>query len=811
MDDEAPPPPPPDDGGSSDESDHEPAPPPTSTTSLQLPPQSLLTKIKAGQDSPLYWEELVEKKNELVRFGRQLEQQLQNLFEYDGDGKGKPKKKPPSTSSISPDRNVKGKQLFQKSAKSPISKGKGLFGKKFKALPSMGGGSSKSSAVRGSNSSNKLSDVASDADADVRDSPGSGPLAPMRAPRSPKKIEKIYDNYSGFVVEHARIRDEGGAARYEKITTALMKIALAQEVLHSEMTFFFTEGKAMVEQVKAMERKFKDYESLHQRYTIKFQKYLSVKTTADKGRQSEVDEKLVKKKKELELQRFDLDASIRLIDAKRESSVLAPLNGLMHSYLEFFTQGYKLLHPLENELKVMSEHVKEGNKYAKKQLSESREEKKENLRDFDKEAEAVKVSSAAASAATGSGIRDLETTQKTSSSTSKTGYLFMPSQHHTQVWVELQGAILDIQPMNGLRPDTRKYPQQFPIHLCTVKEDRTSKLRFAFSVITAQKTVTLQADNHKECMEWISVIQNAIMAGLDGQLSEGSSTGKSPEQQKKLMEQEKEKKAKEKILKDLQRIKGNHICADCDAKDPDWVSLNLGIMICRDCSGVHRALGVHISKVRSIKLDKIDSFLMQYLQTVGNENSNSIWESSLSNNPAHLKMRPTSSSDRGSREAFIRDKYEKKAFVGPNKNKPVAKLNSRLWKAIEDDNSLAMLEALAWGADPNHSNAAEDGRTALHQAVMYRNPILVELLLQHPGTAIDRKEVRGWTPLHYAAYQDDLETVEMILLRGGTRLAKVTDGEGLTPLESASAHNEEALECAKILQEAAEKAAARNR
>jgi stromal membrane-associated protein len=59
-----------------------------------------------------------------------------------------------------------------------------------------------------------------------------------------------------------------------------------------------------------------------------------------------------------------------------------------------------------------------------------------------------------------------------------------------------------------------------------------------------------------------------------------------------------------KILAAELKKPGNDVCADCGCKGPRWASTNLGIYVCISCSGIHRSLGTHISKVKSTNLDK---------------------------------------------------------------------------------------------------------------------------------------------------------------------------------------------------------------
>ncbi|CAL9754075.1 unnamed protein product [Musa acuminata subsp. burmannicoides] len=111
-----------------------------------------------------------------------------------------------------------------------------------------------------------------------------------------------------------------------------------------------------------------------------------------------------------------------------------------------------------------------------------------------------------------------------------------------------------------------------------------------------------------------------------------------------------------KILEGLLKLPENKECADCKSKGPRWASVNLGIFICMQCSGIHRSLGVHISKVRSATLDTWLPEQVAFIQTMGNEKANSYWEAELPANYGRVGI-----------ESFIHAKYKEKRWVPQNK------------------------------------------------------------------------------------------------------------------------------------------------
>ena len=149
-------------------------------------------------------------------------------------------------------------------------------------------------------------------------------------------------------------------------------------------------------------------------------------------------------------------------------------------------------------------------------------------------------------------------------------------------------------------------------------------------------------------------------------------------------------------------VKYNSSCADCGQKRPEWVSLNLGVLVCIECSGIHRSLGVHLSKIRSLRLDQLTDAEYALIDSLGNDFANSVWESGVNNQSGWKK--PVSNDPRKVKEEWIKSKYMWKGFIthkdsdGSNQEEREQTFTEELFNAASRCDVRATAAAIAKGA-----------------------------------------------------------------------------------------------------------------
>ncbi|CAI5475863.1 unnamed protein product [Closterium sp. Yama58-4] len=114
-------------------------------------------------------------------------------------------------------------------------------------------------------------------------------------------------------------------------------------------------------------------------------------------------------------------------------------------------------------------------------------------------------------------------------------------------------------------------------------------------------------------------------------------------------------------LKALLRAPGNESCADCGGRFPRFASVSLGVFLCNRCYGIHRGIGVHVTRTKCVDLDTWSDREVAAMRAMGNRRAAAIWQGTL---PAGVRA-PTSASSDAEVERWIRDKYEHRLFHNP--------------------------------------------------------------------------------------------------------------------------------------------------
>uniref|UniRef100_A0A9J8BXI6 ArfGAP with RhoGAP domain, ankyrin repeat and PH domain 3 n=1 Tax=Cyprinus carpio carpio TaxID=630221 RepID=A0A9J8BXI6_CYPCA len=172
----------------------------------------------------------------------------------------------------------------------------------------------------------------------------------------------------------------------------------------------------------------------------------------------------------------------------------------------------------------------------------------------------------------------------------------------------------------------------------TVIEARGATIRDgkgkSFDLITPYKTFSFTAESEREKRDWIEALQESIAETLS------------------------DYEVAEKIWSN----RSNKICADCKAINPDWASINLCVVICKNCAGQHRGLGTMVSKVQSLKLDTSvwSNEIVQLFIMLGNDRANEFWAARL---PVTEELDCDASPEQ--RKEFITHKYREGRYRHP--------------------------------------------------------------------------------------------------------------------------------------------------
>ncbi|KAM4885807.1 arf-GAP with coiled-coil, ANK repeat and PH domain-containing protein 3 [Sylvia borin] len=350
---------------------------------------------------------------------------------------------------------------------------------------------------------------------------------------------------------------------------------------------------------------------------------------------------------------LDYVLQINVLQAKKKFEILDAMLSFMHAQVTFFQQGHDLLLQLEPYMKKLATELDQlviDSAVEKREMEHKHAliQQRTLLQDFSYDDSKVEFNVDAPNGVV------------------MEGYLFKRASNAFKTWNRRWFSIQNSQLVYQKKLKDVLTVVVEDLRLCTVKPCEDIERRFCFEVVSPTKSCMLQADSEKLRQAWIQAVQASIASAyrespdsyyierLDRTASPSTSSIDSATDSR-------ERGGKgETILQRVQSIPGNDQCCDCGQPDPRWASINLGILLCIECSGIHRSLGVHCSKVRSLTLDSWEPELLRLMCELGNSTMNQIYEAQCEE--LGLK-KPTAGSSRQDKEAWIKVKYVEKKFL----------------------------------------------------------------------------------------------------------------------------------------------------
>ncbi|KAL6108060.1 acap2 [Pungitius sinensis] len=444
------------------------------------------------------------------------------------------------------------------------------------------------------------------------------------------------------------------STRDEVIESSLTKFAESLQEMINYHTILFDQVQRSIKTqlqtfVKDDIRKFKEAKKHFDKVSEEKEGALIKNAQAPRNKQHEVEEAtniLTATRKCFRHIVLDYVLQINVLQSKRRSEILKSMLSFMYAHLTFFHQGYDLFSELQPLMKQLGGQLDLLVVDAAKEKRDM-EQKHSTIQQKDFSNDDTK----------------LEYNVDADHGIAMEGYLFKRASNAFKTWNRRWFSIQNNQLVYQKKFKDNPTVVVEDLRLCTVKHCEDVERRFCFEVVSPTKSCMMQADSEKLRQAWIKAVQNSIATafrdkGDDGDLDRKSSTSTGSLDS---AGEPKERSIKgESALQRVLAIPGNTCCCDCGQPDPRWASINLGITLCIQCSGIHRSLGVHFSKVRSLTLDTWEPELLKLMCELGNGVINQIYEARREELGSR---KPQPGDPRHEVEAYIKAKYVDRRFV----------------------------------------------------------------------------------------------------------------------------------------------------
>lgn len=621
--------------------------------------------------------------------------------------------------------------------------------------------------------------------------------------KSSKAVHAAGLNYSTNQLLLAESLEKLGTSSLSKeadtgIGTAFLKFSVTAKELCSVMKTLFTNYHNMVlfplesllkgdmkdvrgDMRKPFDKAWKDYEAKVGKIEKEKKKVAQeagfLRTEVTGGEMAEETER---ERRVFQLQMCEFLMKVNEIKVKKGVELAQHLVEFYYAQVTYFQLGSQVLESMKGyleELVVELQQLRAQQDAERKELSELRNEIKSQLQ-LDKDT-SEKKGSYSLHGQQGDKVHGNE----------RAGFLQKRSEGLRKIWQKRYCVAKDGHFTLAHSPTSRP-TQTLNLLVCQVKEEDGKK--HTFNIVSHNRTYLFQADDEADLEAWVSVLNNSRTEALEKAF--GDSDKAESEDNNSLVSNLKE--LRQRIVSQVRRLPGNEFCADCSGKDPTWLATNLGVLLCIECSGIHRDMGVHISRIRSIELDKLGTVELLQAKAVGNGGFNEIMEATLNDD-----LKPTASSKMDERKEFIRAKYIQHKYAiksGDNTEKILQELH----QAVKSRDILAVLQAFAEGVElstplPGHPSNS----TALHVAVEQEDLTslhIVDFLAQNCND-VNVTDQDGNTALHLAAISSKTECMRVLLRAGATDSLGLENKDGKTPVDiSKGLEHTESIELLKL-------------